>query len=86
MYIKDYERRFSKDQGQSGVKLFKVHVLDMLNLRYILDSRGEAQAGEMLALLAYRWYLKPWVYMRSLMDDMKIEKRINDWMLELSYI
>ena len=54
MYIKDYERRFSKDQGQSGVKLFKVHVLDMLNLRYILDSRGEAQAGELLALLAYR--------------------------------
>ena len=54
MYIKDYERRFSKDQGQSGVKLFKVHVLDMLNLRYILDSRGEAPAGEMLALLAYR--------------------------------
>ena len=56
--IKDDERRFPKDQGQSGVKLFKVHVLDVLNLRYVLDSRGEAQAGEMLALLAYRWSLK----------------------------
>ena len=78
--IKDDERRFPKDQGQSGVKLFKVHVLDVLNLRYVLDSRGEAQAGEMLALLAYRWYLKPWVYMRSLMEDMKIERRVNDWM------